>query len=65
MTGTTALGTLSDGILAFAGLDPAAPAADPPAPFAPVLALVEALPEPLRDRLLIEYLGRIFTATRS
>lgn len=53
-----------DGILAFAGLDPAAEPTDPPAPFAPVLALVEALPQRLRDRLLSEYLGRIFTARR-
>jgi glutamate/tyrosine decarboxylase-like PLP-dependent enzyme len=50
-----------DGVLAFAGLDPAAGTPDR---FAPVLALVEVLPQALRDRLLGEYLGRVFTAAR-
>ncbi|MFD0260501.1 pyridoxal phosphate-dependent decarboxylase family protein [Kitasatospora indigofera] len=45
------------GVLAFAGLDPQGGL---PARTAPVLVLLDALPGPLKERLLAEFVGSIF-----
>ena len=45
------------GILAFAGLDPAGGL---PGRMAPVLVLLDALPGPLKERLLAEFVGAVF-----
>ena len=53
------------GLLAFAGLDPAAISGSGlPARMAGVNHLLEALPRPLRERILSEFIGLLYTPTR-
>jgi sphinganine-1-phosphate aldolase len=54
------------GLLAFAGLDPAAVSGDGlPARMAGVNHLLEAMPARLRERVLAEFIGLLYTPTRT
>jgi sphinganine-1-phosphate aldolase len=54
------------GLLAFAGLDPAAVSGDGlPARMAGVNHLLEAMPARLRERVLAEFIGLLYTPTRA
>ena len=54
------------GLLAFAGLDPAAVSGSGlPARMAGVNHLLEAMPARLRERILAEFIGLLYTPTRT